>query len=54
MAKTEKIKIVVYSLLDGEHWEKLEDKLRDFLRENNIKAEIENSATGNSTTTMNF
>lgn len=37
--------------LTGEQQERLEDKLRDFFEENGIDADIDNTATGNTTRT---
>lgn len=45
------IKICVENNLDSEHWEEIEDVIRDALIEYGVKARIEDPNTGNSTVT---
>jgi len=45
-----KIEIEILTEMDTEHYERLEDELKDFLAEKGIKASILNHATGNELT----
>jgi hypothetical protein len=49
--KTGKLTIKIKSLVTSESAERLEEEIRDLLRNWNIEATIEDSITGNTTTT---